>query len=125
MLEIIIQIVGEFLLQAILEVLGELGLRTVAEPFSKPPNPYVAAWGYAIFGLLAGGLSLLLLPHHLVEAGWRWANLLVTPLAAGLLMSLLGAWRAGRGQTLLRIDRFAYGFLFALALALVRFRFAQ
>lgn len=125
MLEIIIQIVGEFLLQAIFEVLGELGLRAVAEPFSKPPNPYVAACGYAIFGLLAGGLSLLLLPHHLVGAGWRWANLLVTPLAAGLLMSLLGAWRAGRGQALLRIDRFAYGFLFALALALVRFRFAQ
>lgn len=125
MLEIIIQIVGEFLLQAILEVLGELGLRAVAEPFSKPPNPYVAAWGYAIFGLLAGGLSLLLLPHHLVGAGWRWANLLVTPLAGGLLMSLLGTWRAGRSQSLLRIDRFAYGFLFALALALVRFRFAQ
>ncbi len=123
MLEIIIQIVGEFLLQAILEVLGELGLRAVAEPFSKPPNPYVAAWGYAIFGLLAGGLSLLLLPHHLVEAGWRWANLLVTPLAAGLLMSLLGTWRARRSQSLLRIDRFAYGLLFALAL--VRFRFAQ
>ena len=34
MLEIIIQIVGEFLLQAILEVLGEVGLRVVAEPFS-------------------------------------------------------------------------------------------
>ncbi len=97
MLEITIQIVGEFLLQAILEVLGELGLRAVAEPFSKPPNPYVAAWGYAIFGLLAGGL----------------------------LMSLLGTWRTGRSQSLLRIDRFAYGFLFALALALVRFRFAQ
>lgn len=57
----------------------------------------MAAWGYAIFGLLAGGL----------------------------LMSLLGTWRTGRSQSLLRIDRFAYGFLFALALALVRFRFAQ
>ena len=39
-------------------------------------------------------------------------------------MDGLGAWRARRGDELLRIDRFAYGYLFSFALALVRFRFA-
>jgi hypothetical protein len=36
----------------------------------------------------------------------------------------MGAWRARRGQQVLRIDRFAYGYLFALSLGLVRFYFA-
>jgi hypothetical protein len=39
-------------------------------------------------------------------------------------MAGMGAWRARRGQPVLRIDKFAYGFLFALALALVRYFFA-
>ena len=51
-------------------------------------------------------------------------NMLVTPVAAGWLMSALGAWRERRGQDRIRIDRFAYGYLFALGLGLVRFFFA-
>jgi hypothetical protein len=39
-------------------------------------------------------------------------------------MAAIGAWRARRGEPVLRIDRFAYGYLFALSLALVRFFFA-
>ena len=41
------------------------------------------------------------------------------------MMSLIGRWRASHGQEILRIDRFAYGYLFALALALVRFVFTR
>jgi len=40
-------------------------------------------------------------------------------------MSAMGYWRARRGQAVLRIDRFAYGYLFALTFALVRFWFAD
>lgn len=125
MIEFLLEVVGEFLLQTVLEMLAELGLHSVGEPFRKQPNPWLAAFGYAIFGAAAGGLSLLVLPNHLVAGeGWRFANLLVTPVAAGLMMCAMGVWRARRGQSLLRIDRFAYGYLFALALALVRFCFA-
>jgi hypothetical protein len=45
--------------------------------------------------------------------------------AAGLLMCIAGRWRARRGDGLLRIDRFACGYLFALSLALVRFTLAH
>ena len=55
---------------------------------------------------------------------WRLANLAFTPLAVGGVMVIIGAWRARRGQPLLRIDRFAYGYLFALALGLVRYVYA-
>lgn len=125
MFEIIFHVVGEFLLQAIIEMLVELGFHSVKEPFVRPPNPWLAAFGYAIFGAALGGASLLLFPDHLTPSGtWRLVNLILSPVAAGLLMAAFGAWRARRGETLFRIDRFSYGFLFALALALVRYRFA-
>lgn len=126
MLEFIVEILGEFLLQALGEALMELGFHSLAEPFRKPPNPWLAALGYAIFGALAGGLSLLVFPSHLTPAGLpRLANLLLTPLAVGWCMSAMGAWRSKRGDALLRIDRFSYGYLFALTMALVRFQFAH
>ena len=126
MLEFLLEIIGEFLLQGAAEILFELGLRPVVEPFRRQPNPWVAAIGYLLFGAIVGGLSLLLFPNHFVIAtSLRVANLVVTPIAVGLLMAGVGALRARRGQSLLRIDRFAYGYLFALALAAVRFLFTN
>jgi DNA-binding transcriptional LysR family regulator len=126
MIELLFEIVGEFLLQAVMEALAELGLHSLGEPFRRPRNRWLAGLGYAIFGALAGGLTLWLLPDHLVRSEvLRKLNLLVTPLASGGIMCLMGAWRARRGDELLRIDRFAYGYVFALSLALVRYIFAQ
>ena len=123
MLELVLEVLGEFLLQAFGEALIELGLHSLAEPFRKPPNPWLAALGYTIFGAVFGGLSLLAFPAILVPQPWRVLNLMLTPLAVGGIMVLMGAWRAKRGQPALRIDRFAYGYLFALSLALIRFQF--
>jgi len=50
----------------------------------------------------------------------RILNLLINPVIAGLAMSILGAYRKKRGQDLLRIDSFFYGYLFALGMAAVR-----
>lgn len=122
MLEAVLQFFLELLLQLVLEVLAEFGLRSLSEPFRKPPNPWVAALGYAIFGATAGGISLYVVPDSLIhgETG-RWLNLIATPILAGLAMAALGAWRSRRGQQTIRIDRFSYGYLFALCMALVRF----
>jgi hypothetical protein len=126
MIEFLLQMLCEILLQGGIESLFELALHAMAEPFSKPRNPWVAGIGYVIFGAIAGGLSLWFLPFHLVSGETlRGVNLVLTPVAAGLLMSAMGAWRARRGDTVLRIDRFAYGYLFALALAVVRFVWAN
>ncbi|MEQ6435054.1 hypothetical protein V8Z74_08425 [Comamonas sp. w2-DMI] len=98
MLEFLLQLLGEFLLQVVGEALVELGLHSLAEPFRQPPNPWLAALGYMIFGAVLGGLSLLVLGHHLTPAGpLRWLNLLFTPVAVGALMAAMGAWRARRG----------------------------
>jgi len=124
MLEFLFEILGEFLLQAFGEALLEIGLHTLAEPFRRAPNPWQAALGYLLLGALLGGVSLLLFPHYLVPPPWRIANLFLTPFAVGGLMVLMGHWRARHGEAVLRINRFVYGFLFAAALAVVRYAFA-
>ncbi len=124
MLEFIFGLLGEFLLQVIGEALVEIGCHSLAERFRRPPNPWLAAIGFALLGAIVGGLSLLAFPDNLVPEAWRVANLLATPIAVGGVMVIMGAWRARRGEPVLRIDRFAYGYLFALCIALVRFYFA-
>lgn len=125
MLEAILGFFGEILLQVFIEGLVELGLHSVTEPFRRRPHPGMAGIGYLLFGALLGGVSLLVFPTHFTQGAWRIVNLAVTPVAAGLLMCLLGHWRARRGEDVLRIDRFAYGYLFALSLALIRYWFAR
>ena len=124
-MEFLFELLGELLLQIIGEVLVELGLHSLKEPFRRDPNPWFATIGYALIGTILGGFSLLVFPHLLVAARWRVANLIVSPIASGGLMCLVGQWRRRRGDAVLRIDRFAYGLLFAMGFALVRFFFAK
>jgi hypothetical protein len=117
LLELLFQLFGELLI--------ELGLQAVAEPFRRQPNVWLAVIGYLVLGAGVGALSLWLFPGHLTRDGWpRLLNLVVTPVLAGAAMALMGRWRARRGDPVLRIDRFACGYLFALAVAVVRFNFA-
>jgi hypothetical protein len=126
MIELLIEIFGEFLFQAFIELLVEYGFRSLAEPFRKRPNAWVAALGYTVLGAALGGLSLLILPAHLVTGNFlRVMNLILTPIAVGLLMWAVGVWRMQRGHPVLRIDQFAYGYLFALSVSLMRFWFAR
>lgn len=122
--ELLFEFVGELLLQVVFEAIAEVGLHRVRNPLRKPPNPWLAAIGYAIFGAVAGGLSLLVFPALFMPShGARLANLIVAPILAGAAMAALGAWRRRHDQDLIRLDRFAYGYIFALAMAAVRFAF--
>ncbi len=125
MIEFIFEVFGELLLQAIGETLIQTGFRSLGEPFRRQPNPWLAAFGFVLFGTVLGGLSLLIFPNNFAAETWRIANLLITPILVGGLMMLIGAWRAKRGEPTLRIDKFSYGYLFALALGLVRYFFAN
>lgn len=114
---------AELALQLVLEILAEMGLRVLREPFrpTREVSPWVAALGYAVYGAAVGGLSLLVFPLAFLAHPWaRAANLVLTPLAAGVVMSMMGAWRRRRGEQLVRLDRFSYGVLFALSLGVVR-----
>lgn len=122
----ILQFLGELFLQLVLEAIAELIGHSIKEPFRRPRpvRPWLAAIGYIIFGAVAGGLSIWLLPELFIKAQWlRIANLLFTPLVAGLVMEAIGSWRARRNKEVLRLESFAYGFCFAFAMALVRYAF--
>jgi hypothetical protein len=124
-MEFLFEILGEFILQFLGEVLLEVGLQALAAPFRKESSAWLAAVGYAVFGAVLGALSLLVFPHYLMaNKSLRVANAALSPIAAGMGMAALGAWRSKRGQVVLRIDRFSYGYVFALAFGLIRFWFA-
>ena len=123
----VFELFGEVLLQVIFEVLAEIGFHSLKDPFrdSRPSHPLLAALGYGLLGALAGAVSVVLVPQALViRPALRIANLILSPIAAGLVMSLLRSFRLRRGQAPVGLDSFAYGYAFALAMALVRFYWA-
>ncbi|MFZ1606885.1 MAG: hypothetical protein WAT63_06385 [Rhodoferax sp.] len=125
-MELLFEVFGEFLLQVVVEALLQGGMHTLAAPFQKQSSPWRAGTAYLVFGAVVGGISVWVLPNYLMSnPQWRVFNAACTPVAAGLCIAALGAWRARRGQAVLRIDKFAYGYLFALAFGLMRFWLAQ
>jgi hypothetical protein len=123
--ELILPFLWELLLQIVLEILAEFGVHCAKEVFERRPNPWFAAIGYVILGAIAGAISMLAAPALFISGhGAQIASLVITPILAGVAMNLVGAWRRQRGQDIVRLDRFAYGYLFALSMAVVRFFFA-
>lgn len=122
LLEIIFQFVGEILLQAFFELIAELGMRTIKLPSARPQRVVLSTIGLCLLGAVAGGLSLLIFPTSpILNPHFRLLNLLLTPLAVGGLMMVLGWLRAKKGQRLIRLDRFGYAFAFAFGMAIMRY----
>jgi hypothetical protein len=128
MLEFLFELFGELLLQLVVEALAQAGVHVVRHP-DRPPRehrPWVIAVGYLLFGLIAGALSLWLFPDYLIRStAGRIAYLLLGPVAAGAAVAAIGLWRSKRGVPRYGIDRFAYGYLFALSFALLRHGVAE
>jgi hypothetical protein len=123
--EAVVEALLEFVFELVIELLVEIGWTALTSPASRPASPLPALVGYPLVGTVLGGLSLLLLPHHLVDdPALRLTTLVVSPIFAGLAMAGVGALRRKRGQDTIRLDSFLYGALFALALAGVRYAFA-
>ena len=120
-MEVLFEALFEFALQIVLELLVEFGLRRAGGGDRKPVSPWLAAVGYVLLGVAVGWVSVLVFPTLFLQSpAARWANLLLAPIAAGAVMALLGSWRRRKGQRLVRLDTFAYGYLFAVAMAVTR-----
>lgn len=121
-LEVLLQFLGEIVVQALFELAVELGFHSLADTFRRPRNPVLSTIGFGLWGLVAGAISLWIFPRsHIHNPLFRELNLIVTPAVVGLLMTLIGRIRLRIGQSVLRIDRFGYAFVFAFSMALVRF----
>ncbi len=120
---ILIEVFGELVLQILAELFIEgsmTGLRSSLRKFKKR-NPVVVWFFYVSLGAGLGLTSLFIFPDHFIKnPALRIVNLIVTPVLAGLLMSLVGHLRRRRGQDPIQLDRFLYGFSFAAAMAFVR-----
>lgn len=120
--EIIFQFLGEMLLQLGFEFLAELGGHSLADTVKRPKNPVLSTIGFVLLGAMAGGISLLIFPTSPISnLLFRKINILVTPVAVGGVMMLIGRQRDKWGQNLVRLDRFGYAFVFALAMAIIRY----
>ena len=128
MLEVVFELFGELLLQLVVEALAQAGVHAVRDP-DRPPKEHsrwLIALGYVLFGLVAGALSLWLFPDYLIRShAGRLAYLALGPVAAGAAVAAIGLWRSKRGVPRYGIDRFAYGYLFALSFALLRHAVAE
>ncbi len=128
MLEVLFEIFGELLLQLAIEALAQAGVHLVRHPDrpAREHNPWLIAVGYLLFGLVCGAISLWPFPDYLIrsQAG-RVAYLALGPVAAGAAVAAIGLWRSKRGVPRYGIDRFAYGYLFALSFALLRHAVAE
>ncbi len=132
MIEVVVELLLEFfaevVLQVVFQALAGIGVHA-SRQFKGEDSPEVPIWiaapGYAVLGGLVGAASLLVMPNAMAHTQFmRIGTLLVAPVIAGVAMAIIGALRAKNGQEVLRIDRFGYGYLFALAMSAVRFVYA-
>ena len=122
------EIVFELLIQIIAELLAEFGIRGTknALGLEKPKNPFLSTFGYLILASIGAGISLLIFPnHHLDKIEYRILNLVLTPLLIGYVMSVRGKILTQKMKDPIKLDTFAYGYLFALTFGLIRFFFAH
>lgn len=122
--ELLLGFIVEVVLPVIAEIAFEFLWHCLGQPFvsRERRNGIFAGIGYFLIGLILGGLSLLVFPQSFARSeNFHGISLLVTPVTAGLVMSAIGRWRLRQGKTLLRLDSFIYGFVFAFPIALVRF----
>jgi hypothetical protein len=115
-----------------LELAGDLVLefifRSLGQTFtpSEKRNSILAGFGYALLGLIAGGLSLLIFPQSFARSEeFHGISLLVSTVLAGLGMAGLGWLLKRSGKRVLRLDSFVYGFIFAAPMAIVRYLYTS
>ena len=89
-------------------------------------NPALACIGYVFLGGVVGGLSLVLFPHPLVHPSRvPGLSVVISPILAGLGMSLVGSTLRKRKKKAMQIESFGHGFAFAFRMAFVRFFFTR
>ena len=127
-MEIVFELLLNTLAEGLLQGLFELGGRGIVAMFRKDDTPssrWLSIVGYLLMGAIAGGLSVWLIPMHLVNIPLlQLANLAVTPILLGFIFEAFGRWKTNHEKPRYSVDRFSYGFTFALTMGLVRYAFA-
>jgi hypothetical protein len=124
LLAVIAECLGELIVELIMGLIADALSRLLRRLFvsTKRIGPVLSTTMFALAGVGAGLLSAWLFPHPIVPpSSFHGVSLIVAPLVTGALMGFLGRGIRRRGRRSVAIESFRYGFIFALAVALVRF----
>lgn len=122
-LGMILEIFGEALMELLMGALADLLSRLLRRLFFgfHRMGPLFSGAVFALVGCGAGLFSTAAFPHPIFGTHHiHGVSLLISPIAAGFGMSLIGWMVRRRGGRRTQIETFRYGFVFALAMAIVR-----
>ena len=122
--ELVFGLLWELFANLIFQLLAELGMRSLVEPFRKSDrrHPFLAFLGSILLGSLAGVASLWIVPSHVFNSKHlQGYGLIYVPLLCGANMAGLRRLKESRGRQVFFLDSFTYGYTFALFMSLVRF----
>ncbi len=99
---------------------------SMLEPFKEAPRFGLAVTGYCVYGIIAGAISLFILPQHITpNVAIRFLNILFTPALVGLaaipVNSCFSRTRIARGNS----ETFILAYVFTFVLSAVRFVLAK
>jgi hypothetical protein len=126
-MEILLEFLAELILEVFVQGIFELGGRGVFSTLRKdsPTNPWLTICGYLLMGVISGAISVWISPMHLLKSpAMQILNLVITPITLGAIFEAMGRWRHNHDKTRYKVDRFLYGFTFALTMGLIRYVFA-
>jgi hypothetical protein len=122
-LEAILQIVGEWLLVLLGKGIASV-FKSIQCAFADffDLHPIAIGIGLVILGAGSGFLSVVAFPHPLVHPSRApGLSVILSPLITGIVMSQAGRILRSKGRKTTRIESFSYGYVFALAMSIVRF----
>lgn len=126
LLFIILQFFFELLVDGFIDVICELlteGYERKTRKYrTQNRSPAAQALIYIMLGAICGAVSLVILPHpFIISPGYKLFYLFASPAVAGGIMVAIGKLRQKKGQELVSINNFAYAYIFAFSLSLVRY----
>lgn len=126
-MDVLFEIVIEFVLQVVVEFFGEVVLKGLDRLTGGRFRLRSLFWIYVLtvgLGFALGFGSLHVCGPLIMDLRLRIANLILTPLVVAGAMHAIGRLKERRGRTLTTLDKFLGAYLFALSFALARFAFA-
>ena len=127
-MELLFEILVELVLPLVTEIFAELALHGLTRMVRRSAVARIVLTALMYFGvgLLAGFFSLLIWPRVFARSTTLpGISLVITPVLGGILMSYIAWLRVRTWDWTIRLETFAYGFLFAFAMALLRLLFAR
>ena len=127
-MEILVEILLEFVLPLIAEVFAEAALHKLGRISWVRSTGLVVLTAILYFGVgvAAGIISLFIFPNAFARSSrLHGISLVITPVLGGLVMSYIAWLRVRTSDWTIRLEAFAYGFVFAFPMALLRLLFAE